>query len=311
LSPLVSWVHIRIINEFSISVCAISQEHLLKVPKYRSLFPATLPILACHRPCWWCLSDINNPTVTRIIWRMPLQMLLQCYWSIVQTANYVQTPALSFCRLTSHCHEWWKILPTVWLLCRWRHLARSRCSSWQNGRSTRREGQVNMWAELQIKGKQHGAGRAGHMRLCEHARVRQRGVCTWKRTRRRALCRACGWLALGGERCSPAERRDELLPRHRLHLLQLLLVVWHLPWIIQVSVCTLRQQSPACDVYAPCMRLDSGVAMGWYDVETELMSYREVRRRGRTPVLERREVVSSRRLLLLIITSYIFPHFHN
>jgi hypothetical protein len=31
------------------------KKNLLNVPRYRSLFPATLPILACHLPCWWCL----------------------------------------------------------------------------------------------------------------------------------------------------------------------------------------------------------------------------------------------------------------
>jgi len=26
--------------------------NLLNVPRYKSLLPATLPILACHLPCW-------------------------------------------------------------------------------------------------------------------------------------------------------------------------------------------------------------------------------------------------------------------
>ena len=30
-------------------------KYSLNVPRYKSLFPATLPILACHLPCWWCL----------------------------------------------------------------------------------------------------------------------------------------------------------------------------------------------------------------------------------------------------------------
>lgn len=32
-----------------------TQIDLPNVPRYKSLLPATRPILACHRPCWWCL----------------------------------------------------------------------------------------------------------------------------------------------------------------------------------------------------------------------------------------------------------------
>lgn len=40
--------------------------NLLKVPRYRSLFPATRPIRACHLPCWWCLkSNIKWQGISR------------------------------------------------------------------------------------------------------------------------------------------------------------------------------------------------------------------------------------------------------
>jgi len=40
----------------ALQICSqIDRSFLLKVPRYKSLFPATRPIRDCHLPCWWCL----------------------------------------------------------------------------------------------------------------------------------------------------------------------------------------------------------------------------------------------------------------